>query len=252
MPSSRFRMGILNEREASLALGVFISLYVQVTKWVTMSEAVPTFAQEAYAILRNRFASDSFPADYLSWFVSGSMVKKTLHTLERAGWIRRVEKGSYVCRNADDIFRSMIDFKVPRLLSEAGMRYAYTDASAVEVWTDYSYIQRSWEHSPYFVRVLRSDLGRWISYFRKHKVKVFTPKPELSMGEFVILKPDTGFANETRNGLPVDPLELAVTYAEKHIHTFEYPLAYLKTKFKVKPRVEIDRRVLTEAAKAVV
>lgn len=30
------------------------------------------------------------------------------------------------------------------------------------------------------------------------------------------------------------------------------PLAYLKVKFSVKLRVEIDRRVLTEAAKAVV
>ncbi len=202
--------------------------------------------------MRNRFASDSFPADYLSWFVSRSMVKKTLHTLERAGWIRRVEKGSYVCKNADDIFESMIEFKVPSLLSEAGMRYAYTEASAVEVWTDFSYIQRSWEHSPYFVKVLRNDLGRWIDYFRKHKVKVFTSKPELSMGEFVVLKPSRGFAIETHNGLPVDPLESAVAYSETHIHTFEYPLAYLKAKFNVKPKVEIDRRVLTEAAKAVV
>lgn len=217
-----------------------------------MSEAVPAYAQEAYAILRGRFGSDRFPADYMSWFVSRSMVKKTLHVLEHAGWIRRVEKGSYVCRNADDIFESMVEFKVPRLLSEAGMRYAYTEASAVEVWTDYSYVQRSWEHSPYFVRVLRSDLGRWVSYFRKHKVKVFTSKPELSMGEFVILKPADGFAIVMHDGLPVEPLESAVSYSEKHVHTFEYPLAYLKAKFKVKPRVEIDRRVMTEAAMAVV
>jgi len=217
-----------------------------------MSEAVPTYAQEAYAILRSRFGSDSFPADYLSWFVSRGMVKKTLHMLEHAGWIRRVEKGSYVCRNADEIFRSMVEFRVPRLLSEAGMKYAYTEASAVEVWTDYSYIQRSWEHSPYFVKVLRSELDRWVSYFRIHKVKVFISRPELAMGEFVILKPADELAIVTHNGLPVDPLKLAVSYSEKNVHTFEYPLAYLKAKFKVKPKVEIDRRVLVEAAKAVV
>jgi len=219
---------------------------------VTMSEAVPTYAQEAYAILRSRFGSDSFPADYMSWFVSRSMVKKTLHTLEHAGWIRRVEKGSYVCKNADEIFKSMVEFRVPRLLDGAGMRYAYTEASAVEVWTDYSYIQRSWEHSPYFVRVLRSDLGRWVGYFRRHKMKVFTSRPELAMGEFVILKPSDGFPIVTHNGLPVDPLKSAVSYSEKHVHTFEYPLAYLEAKFKVKPNVEIDRRVLREASKAVV
>jgi hypothetical protein len=217
-----------------------------------MSEAVPAYAQEAYAILRNRFGSDSFPSDYLSWFVSRSMVKKTLHTLENAGWIRRVEKGSYVCRNADDIFKSMIGFRVPSLLSKTGMRYAYTDASAVEVWTDYGYIQRSWEHSPYFVKVLRDDVGKWIAYLRKHKVKVFTSKPQMAMGEFVVLKPSGGFAVEMHNGLPVDPLASAVAYSEKHIHTFEYPLAYLEAKFKIKTNVEIDRRVLAEAAKAVV
>ena len=217
-----------------------------------MSESVPSYAQEAYAILRSRFAGDSFPADYLSWFVSRSMVKKTLHMLEHAGWIRRVDRGSYVCNNADEIFRSMVEFKVPKLLSEAGMRYAYTAASAVEVWTDYSYIQRSWEHSPYFVRVLSSDLSKWISYFRMHKVKVFNSKPELAMGEFVILKPERELATVTHNGVPVDPLESAVSFSEKHIHTFEYPLAYLQAKFKVKSSVEIDRRVLGEAAKAVV
>jgi hypothetical protein len=218
----------------------------------TYAQAVPTYAQEAYAILRSRFGSDSFPADYMSWFISRSMVKKTLHTLEHAGWIRRVEKGSYVCKNADDIFESMVEPRVPGLLTRAGMRYAYAEASAVEVWTDYSYVQRSWEHSPYFVRVLRSDLDRWVNYFRTHKVRVFTSRPELSMGEFVILKPADEFEIVIHNGLPVDSLKLAVSYSEKHVHAFEYPLAYLKAKFKVKPNVEIDRRVLSEAAKAAV
>ena len=131
-----------------------------------MSEPVPAYAQEAYAILRTHFGSESFPSDYLSWFISGAMVKKTLHSLERAGWVKRVKKGKYVCMNADDIFNSMVSFRVPELLKGSGMKFAYTGASAVEVWTDYSYIQRSWEHSPYFLKVLKADLRRWIEYFR--------------------------------------------------------------------------------------
>src|SRR5947208_16631938 len=123
-----------------------------------MSEAVPAYAQEAYAILRTRFGSDSFPADYMSWFISRSMVKKTLHTLERAGWIRRVEKGSYVCKNADDIFACRVESRVPALLSRAGMRSGYTKAGAVEVWAEYSHMQRRWVHWPSSVRVLRSPL----------------------------------------------------------------------------------------------
>ena len=216
-----------------------------------MSEPVPAYAQEAYAILRSRFASASFPSDYLSWFISGGMVKKTLHMLERAGWIRRIRKGEYLCVNSDDIFASMVEFRVPKLLQDAGMQYVYSDASAVEIWTDYSYIQRSWEHSVYYISVLRKELKRWVEYFRKHRVQAFITSAKPSLGEFVVLIPKEKLICETHNGLPVESLETVVSYCEKHIDTFDYSLAYLRAKFKIKPKVEIDRRVLVEAAKAV-
>jgi hypothetical protein len=72
------------------------------------------------------------------------------------------------------------------------------------------------------------------------------------LGEFVILKPKKRLTHETHGDLPVEPLEAVVRYCETHIDTFDYPLAYLKTKFKIKPRVEIDKRVLVEAARAVI
>ncbi len=216
-----------------------------------MSEPVPIYAQEAYAILYNRFASDSFPSDYLAWFISKSMVKKALHVLEKAGWVRRVGKGRYVCVNAKDVFKTMVEFKVPRLLAEARRRYAYSEASAVEVWIDYSYVQRSWEHSPYYVKVLSSELNYWVEYFRKHRVNVYIDKAKASLGEFVVLKPQEKLTYEEHNGLPVEGLDAVVRYCEKHIDAFEYPLAYLKAKFKVRTGVSIDRRVFEEAVKAI-
>ena len=216
-----------------------------------MTDAMPTYAQEAYAVLYNRFAGESFPANYLGWFISPSMVKKTLHILEKAGWIRRIEKGKYVCVNPDEIFKSMVQFKVPGLLERVGRKYAYTEASAVEIWTDFSYIQRNWEHSPYYVKVLRDELKQWIEYFRKHRVNVFTGTAKPSLGEFVILKPAEKLSSEMHNGLPAESLEWTARYCEKHIDAFEYPLAYLKARFHVKTKASIDRRVLEEAAKAV-
>ncbi len=216
-----------------------------------MTEPVPNYAQEAYAILYNRFDDDSFPSSYLSWFVSSSMVKKMLHILEKAGWVRRVEKGKYVCVKPDVIFKSMIEFKVPELLEKVGMRYAYTEASATEIWTDFSYIQRSWEHSPYYIRVLRSELNEWLQYFNKHRVNVFVNKAKPALGEFVILKPEKRLQYEMHNNFPVESLEQTVRYCERNVDAFEYPLAYLKTKFHVKTKAGIDRRVLEEAAKAV-
>jgi hypothetical protein len=216
-----------------------------------MTEPTPTFAQQAYAILYNRFGDQPFESNYLDWFLSKGMVKKTLHVLEKRRWVQRVRKGSYVCINPEEIFRSMVQFRVPALLKEAGKKYAYTGASAVEVWTDYSYIQRSWEHSPYFVKVLRKDLKSWTHYFREHKVNVFVQDAKPAIGEFVVLFPEERLEPEVYGGDPVDKLNEVVRFCERNIDAFEYPLAYLKSKFGVKTRETIDERVLAEAAKAV-
>jgi hypothetical protein len=216
-----------------------------------MTEPIPTFAQQAYAILYNRFGDQPFESKYLGWFLSKGMVKKTLHILEKRHWVKRVRKGSYVCINPDEIFRSMVQFRVPALLKEAGKKYAYTAASAVEVWTDYSYIQRSWEHSPYFVKVLKKDLKSWIHYFREHKVNAFVKDAKPALGEFAVLFPEERLNPEIYGGSPVDKLNEVVRFCEKNIDAFEYPLAYLKSKFMVKTRERIDERVLAEAAKVV-
>lgn len=215
-----------------------------------MSNPVPTFAQEAYAVLHARFGGDAFPSDHLSWFISQGMVKKTLHVLERGGWIRRVEKGRYVCVRPDAVFASMVQFRVPDSLRGAGRPYAYADASAVEVWTSYAYIQRSWEHSPYFVNVLRRDVDLWVERLRRSKIKVFVQHAEPSLGEFVVLKPKKRLTAAEHNGFPVEPLETAVRFCERHIGSFEYPLAYLKAKFHVRTRTPLDERVVEEAMKA--
>jgi len=216
-----------------------------------MTEPVPAYAQQAYAILYNRFADQPFDFNYLAWFLSRGMVKKTLHVLEKKSWIKRVKKGSYVCVSPDDVFRGMVQFRVPRLLDDAGRRYTYTGASAVEVWTDHSHIQRSWEHSPYFIKVLRRDMEFWIQYFSEHRINVFVREATPAIGEFVVLFPREQLEFEIYNGKPVDRLNEVTTFCEKNIDAFEYPLAYLKNKFGVRTKARIDKRVLEEATKAI-
>ncbi len=216
-----------------------------------MSEPIPTYAQHAYAILYNRFGDRSFNSDYLGWFLSEGMIKKTLHVLERRGWIRRESKGVYVCVSPGEVFMEMVRFRVPKILEKTGRKYAYTRASAAEVWTDYSYIQRSWEHSPYFVKVLREDVDHWVRHFRDHKIAAFIEDAKPAMGEFVVLFPEEHFDHDVYNGKPVDGLGDVTRFCERHIEAFEYPLAYLKGKFGVGTRVEIDERVLEEAARVI-
>ena len=175
-----------------------------------MAEPVPAYAQMAYAVLHAKFGLGSFSSDYLGWFASGNMAKKTLHALEKAGWIARVERGVYKCVGAEDIFKSMVEFKVPEVLEGSGMRYAYADASAAEIWTDYTYMQRSWEHSPYYIRVLDSELNDWGRYLRSHKVKVFVEEAKPAFGEFVVLEPQQKLVYDFHDGMKVERLEEVV------------------------------------------
>jgi predicted RNA binding protein YcfA (HicA-like mRNA interferase family) len=216
-----------------------------------MTEPVPIYAQQAYAVLYNRFADQPFNSNYLAWFLGKSMVKKTLHVLEKKGWIQRVKKGSYVCVRPDETFRAMVQFRVPRLLEEAGKPYVYTGASAVEVWIDFIYVQRSWEHSPYFIKVLRGDVVFWTRYFREHRVNVFVREAKPSIGEFVVLFPEGKLKFDVYKAKPVDKLKEVVRFCERNIELFEYPLAYLKSKFAVETKVRIDERVLDEAVRVV-
>ncbi len=48
-----------------------------------MSEPIPTFAQQAYAILYNRFGDQPLESNYLNWFLSEGMVKKNLVLLRK-------------------------------------------------------------------------------------------------------------------------------------------------------------------------
>jgi len=216
-----------------------------------MVEPIPVYAQEVYAVLYNRFKERPFDSNYLRWFISEPMMKKTLHVLEKKGWIRRLDRGSYCCINPDKVFRDMVRLKVPELLSKANKPYAYAKVSAAEIWTDFSYMQRSWEHSPYFIKVLKKDLNYWVEYLRSHKIKSFVKEAKPALGEFVVLLPEERLSYDMHNGKPVEKLVDVVKFCEENIETFEYPLAYLIKKYKIKSSVDMDIRVLQEAAKAI-
>lgn len=213
-----------------------------------MIEPIPIYGETAYAILYNRFGSQQFSPDHFKWFLSESMKKKIFHVLEKKGWIKRIGRAIYVCNKPEDIIAGMVAFKVPQLLEATGRKYCYTKMSAVEIWTNFSYIQRSWEHSPYFIRVLENDKAFWVNYFRAYHVPVFIGNPKTSLGEFVVLIVQKSFPCDYFDGKPVDSVKETAKFCTENIDTFEYPLAYLIKKFNLNIGVSniVDKRVLDE------
>lgn len=86
-------------------------------------QAVPRYAQEVYGVLYNRFGQKSFTPQYVSWFLSKHMVKKVLYVLEKNGWIKRVQRGEYICCKPEE----MVKFKVPSLLKDSKKPYCLLD-----------------------------------------------------------------------------------------------------------------------------
>ncbi len=203
---------------------------------------------QAYSYFWLKFKDKEFEVSSLRWFYSRAMVKKILFKLSSAGWLQRVGRGAYRCVKPEKAVESIFESRAEKALEEAGMPYCFYGASAVEIWSDYVYMQRSWEHSPFFVRVQKKDLGKWRKYLKQEGIDFFTGEAENALGEFVVLEAVKELECAKQNGRPVMPLAETIKFAEKNIYSFEYPLAYIGRKFKRK--VKAGREVLAQVGEA--
>ncbi|MBM3229665.1 hypothetical protein FJZ26_04505 [Candidatus Parvarchaeota archaeon] len=195
-----------------------------------MYSEIPYVGMRAYALLFNRFgAARPFTQSELDFIFSSSMKKKIFSILLNAGWITKHNRHNYVCNEPGKIIRHLLDFKVPEMMMKAQKSYAFSGLSAIELWSDYSYTQRSYERSPYFIRVLRKDLEYWKGFFAAKRVPVYVGGGT-SIGEFVILLPVAKLEAFEKDGLSVEPLQEAMEEAKKNeMHSYAYE--YMKEKY---------------------
>ena len=197
-----------------------------------MTKEIPRYALRAYGLLYTKYGiEEEFSQDDLNWIVSSSMRKKIFSVLLNSGWIIKISKRSYSCTDPKIIFKTLFLFKVPGVLKSSKREYCYTKMSAVEIWTDFSYIQRSWEHSPYFIKIKEEDLDYWKEFLSKWGIHYFVKEGSF-IGEFIILEPKKKLSCSIHNGFPVENLDITVKFCQNNT-LFEYPLAYLKQKFKL-------------------
>jgi hypothetical protein len=170
-----------------------------------------------------------FSQSELDWIVSTSMKKKIFALLLRNGWIRKNRDNTYNCSNPADAIRGLLNFRVPEVIVAAKKDYSFTQNSAVEIWSDYSYVQRGMEKSPYFVKVLEKDLRYWKNFLNSHDVSNYV-KSGTTIGEFVILMPVKSLRYEEKEGLKVDTLRETINYAKSN-DAYAYAYEYIKKKY---------------------
>lgn len=195
-----------------------------------MTIEIPRYGLKAYALLFARHgAKDAFKQRELDWIVSMSMKKKIFSLLLRSGWIRKHSDNEYVCVEPSAAITGLLEFRVPEIVKTAKKDYSFTQLSAVEIWSDFSYVQRGIEKSPYFIKVLRKDLKYWKDFFHHNEIPNYV-EHGTTIGEYVILIPVSRLSFEEKNGFKVDSLKETLDYAKlNEMHA--YALDYMKRKY---------------------
>jgi len=191
---------------------------------------IPYYGLRAYALFFSRHGTkEKFGQDELNWIVGESMKKKIFSLLLRSGWIIKKSRNSYACISPIKIFKRILTFKIPRIIQEAKKDYAFTGLSAIEIWSDYSYVQRGIEKSPYFIKVLKKDLRYWRSFFNKHKVPNYVNAGS-TIGEYVILVIVEKIESIEKDGLKVEKLRKTIRLAKENRLNL-YPYNYMRRKY---------------------
>jgi hypothetical protein len=195
-----------------------------------MTIGIPQYGLKAYALLYLRHGvSEEFKQSELDWIVSESMKKKIFSLLLRSGWIVKKQASTYVCKNPSEAIKGLLEFRVPQIIKAAQRTYAFTQLSAVEIWSDFSYTLRGIEKSPYFVKVLKKDINYWKGFFSKHEIPYYIGAGA-AIGEYVILMPVASFSSVEKDAFKVESLKETVRYAKLY-DIYEYAVQYMKNKY---------------------
>lgn len=195
-----------------------------------MTNEIPQYGLRAYALFFTKHGlREEFGQSDLDWIVRQSMKKKIFSLLLRSGWIKKASRDRYVCVSPEKAITGLLEFKVPRIIKSAERQYAFTDLSAIEIWSDYSYVQRGIEKSPYFVAVLKKDLRYWKMFFNKCDVPVYVNDGG-TIGEYVILKPVSNLKAIEKDGFRVIDLKETMKLAGAN-DIYSYPREYMRRKY---------------------
>jgi hypothetical protein len=192
-----------------------------------MTNEIPQYGLRAYSLFFTKHGlKEEFSQSDLDWIVKQSMKKKIFSLLLRSGWIKKASRDKYVCVSPENAIKGLLEFKVPNIIKNAERQYAFTDLSAIEIWSDYSYVQRGIEKSPYFIKVLKKDLSYWKMFFNKYEIPVYISGGG-TIGEYIILRPVANLRFTEKDGYNVINLSETINLAKAN-DVYSYSYKYMR------------------------
>jgi hypothetical protein len=193
---------------------------------------VPTAYEELYAWIVSTFGTEVFTTDGFTEAFPSPAPRKVLSDLRRLGYVESTARGRYRAipperRIQEAIQRSGFSLTLPQ---EAGYPYALADETAVAIWTDGGYwtgFTRGFR--PIHMRVRRSDVRRWLRFFRSEGRRAVAPgAPETLFGVVYVLHPVASIHPVERGGLPVISAREVLAFADARPHVYEPVLRRLR------------------------
>ena len=195
-----------------------------------MTSEIPPYGMRAYAWFFTKHGTkEAFSQAELDWMVSQSMKKKIFALLLKSGWIQKKDHTSYTCVAPEKVMNNLLEFKVPEIMKKASRDYAFTGNSAIEIWSDFVYVQRGIEKSPYFIKVLQKDIKYWSDFFNKNNTPHYISQGS-TIGEYVILIPVNKIGSIKQKGIKVESLKETIKMAHAH-EIYKYAYHYMRKKY---------------------
>jgi hypothetical protein len=188
-----------------------------------------------YGWLYNTFGNSTFTIDDFRMIFPSSQPTKIIHDLIKSDFMIRKKRGKYQIVKPNEFVKKIVKENLEKrdILKKAGKKYAYTDSTAVNIWTDgYYWTDFTRGFKPVHINILKKDVKYWIKFFSENDAEyVLVGENKTLFGLTYILHPKEKFTVDTKNGNSIVPLKEIVEYCQKNIILYRPALEYLDKKY---------------------
>jgi len=191
---------------------------------------------ELYAWIWKTFHRQEFSIDQFRSTFPTSQAPKVIHDLVKKACLERTAGGMYKAIEPEEFIQGIAENEMDSVfLEKAGKDYAFSENSAVSIWTDgYYWTGFTRGFKPISLAVREKDLRNWKDFFMKKGVMYALEGERRTLyGQVYILHPRKQVKSVTKNNLRVIPLEEVVSFCLERELTYEPPLEYLDERYGV-------------------
>ena len=188
-----------------------------------------------YGWLYNTFGNTTFTIDDFRMNFPSPQPAKAVHDLIKLDFMKRVKRGKYQIIRPQEFVNRIIKENLEKddILEHTERRYAFSDSTAVNIWTDgYYWTDFTRGFKPIHIYILKKDIKYWNEFFKQNDVEyVLEDENKTLFGLTYVLHPKEKFTAETKDDNMVVPLKEIVTFCQKNIYLYRPALEYLDKKY---------------------